>query len=258
MLRPHARSVSVAAQLRGGIMGAFDGSLFDKDGTLFDFRATWGAWSLKVLEELAAGDLALLGRLGDAIGFDVATRDFAPHSSVIAHTAPEIARDLLPHLPGRPDHAALVARMNALAAEAEPAPAVALVPLFKAFRERGLRIGLVTNDAEDPARRHLTRAGVLEYFDFVAGFDSGHGAKPDPGPLLAFCAAERLDPSRVVMVGDSRHDLISGRAAGMSVVGVLTGIAERDDLLPFADVVLPDIGHLPDWLDRAAAGAVPA
>jgi len=52
----------------------------------------------------------------------------------------------------------------------------------------------------------------------------------------------------VVMVGDSTHDLIAGRAAGMACVGVLTGTAVEGDLAPFADAVLPDIGHLPGWL----------
>ena len=51
------------------------------------------------------------------------------------------------------------------------------------------------------------------------------------------------------MVGDSTHDLIAGRAAGMWTVGVLTGIAATDELAPYADAVLPDIGHLPGWLD---------
>jgi phosphoglycolate phosphatase len=50
------------------------------------------------------------------------------------------------------------------------------------------------------------------------------------------------------MVGDSRHDLAAGRAAGMHTVAVLTGPARDEDLRPFADVVLPDIGHLPEWL----------
>ncbi|EPX85444.1 HAD-superfamily hydrolase, subfamily IA, variant 1 family protein [Salipiger mucosus DSM 16094] len=55
------------------------------------------------------------------------------------------------------------------------------------------------------------------------------------------------------MVGDSTHDLIAGRAAGMQCVGVLTGPAAAEDLASQADVVLPDIGHLPGWLgDRAA------
>ncbi|MFD2856539.1 HAD family hydrolase [Seohaeicola zhoushanensis] len=52
------------------------------------------------------------------------------------------------------------------------------------------------------------------------------------------------------MVGDSTHDLFAGRTAGMHTVGVLTGVAGHEDLAPHADVVLPDIGHLPAWLDR--------
>jgi phosphoglycolate phosphatase len=50
------------------------------------------------------------------------------------------------------------------------------------------------------------------------------------------------------MVGDSTHDLQAGRAAGMRCVGVLTGMAPRDVLAPHADVVLENIGALPDWL----------
>jgi hypothetical protein len=55
------------------------------------------------------------------------------------------------------------------------------------------------------------------------------------------------------MVGDSLHDLHAGRAAGMRCSGVLTGLRREADLAPHADVVLPHIGHLPDWL--AAQGA---
>ena len=47
----------------------------------------------------------------------------------------------------------------------------------------------------------------------------------------------------------------AGRAAGMICVGVLTGMAGPDTLAPLADVVLPDIGHLPAWLDGRAAAA---
>ncbi len=235
-------------------MNAIHGLVFDKDGTLFDFRATWGGWSRRMLGELAAGSPDLAERLGQAIGFDLASGVFAPESPVIAHTAPEIAAYLLPHLPGV-DGAALVARMNALAAVTDLVEAVPLVPLFQTFAELGLRIGLATNDAEEPAHAHLKSAGIAHWFHFVSGFDSGHGAKPDPGPLLAFARAEGLDPGTVAMVGDSRHDLVAGRAAGMRTVAVLTGVAAADELRPFADVVLQDIGHLPHWISAGAPAA---
>ena len=51
-------------------------------------------------------------------------------------------------------------------------------------------------------------------------------------------------PGACATIGDSVHDLDSGRAAGMRVVGVLTGIASREDLAPHADVVLPGLSPL--------------
>ncbi|OWJ70493.1 phosphatase [Haematobacter massiliensis] len=225
--------------------------VFDKDGTLFDFNESWSAWSSRLLEDLAGGDTALASSLGTAIGYDLSQRRFAPDSIVIAGTPREIATKLLPLLPGF-DMARLVARMNVLAAQAPLKAAVPLGPLLRQLKRRGLILGLATNDAEAPARAHLTEAEVLDLFDFVAGSDSGHGGKPEPGMLLAFARTFDLDPGRVVMVGDSLHDLSAGRAAGMRTVGVLTGPARRADLAPLADVVLQDIGGLPAWLEGEA------
>ena len=61
---------------------------------------------------------------------------------------------------------------------------------------------------------------------------------------LAFAREMELDPSEVLMVGDSLHDLHAGTAAGMRTLGVLTGLASAEDLAPHADMVLPDIGGL--------------
>ena len=105
----------------------------------------------------------------------------------------------------------------------------------------------MTNDTEAGARAHLASVGALELLDFVAGFDSGFGAKPAPGPLLAFVKAMGLSQDQAVMVGDSTHDLIAGRAAGMHTIGVLTGLAQGSELAPYADSILPDISHIPDY-----------
>ncbi len=52
------------------------------------------------------------------------------------------------------------------------------------------------------------------------------------------------------MVGDSTHDLAAAREAGFRAVAVLTGPADFAELAPLAEAVLPDIGHLEDWLAR--------
>jgi phosphoglycolate phosphatase len=223
-----------------------DGILFDKDGTLFDFNATWIAWVEALIGRWAGSDADLGSRLAVAVGFDRAARAFLPGSVVIAGTPDDVATALAPVL-ARPA-LALVPLLNAEAACAPMAEAVPLVPLLTGLRAKGLMLGVATNDGEAPARAHLEAAGVTGLFDYIAGSDSGHGGKPAPGICLGFAAATGLDPARVVMVGDSTHDLRAGRAAGMQTVGVLTGLASAEVLAPFADAVLADIGALPSWL----------
>ena len=65
---------------------------------------------------------------------------------------------------------------------------------------------------------------------------------------LAFARFLEADPSQIVMVGDSRHDLDCARAAGAVAVAVLSGPAERGALEPHADFVIDHIGDLPRLL----------
>ncbi|MDJ0629521.1 MAG: HAD family hydrolase [Rhodobacter sp.] len=224
-----------------------EGVLFDKDGTLFDFEATWNGWAALMLDDLAGGDPARAAALGARLGYDFAARRFDADSVVIAGTPGDIVECLSPGVPElTPD--ALIARLNAAAARAPQAEAAPLGPLLGSLRAMGLKLGVATNDAEAPARAHLAGVGHAEAFDFIAGYDSGYGGKPEPGMCLAFAAAVGLRAETVVMVGDSTHDLEAGRAAGMRTVAVLTGMAAEAVLAPLATVVLPDIGYLPDWI----------
>ncbi len=223
------------------------GVLFDKDGTLFDFHATWTAWAQSMLSDLAQGDRAQAARLGALIGFDFEAAAFEPGSVVIAGTPGDIVRLLLPGVPHLTTEV-LIHRLNSAAAAAPQVEAVPLGPFLAELRAMGLALGVATNDAEAPARAHLSAAGQEQAFDFIAGYDSGFGGKPGPGMCLGFSRAVGLPPDTVLMVGDSTHDLHAGRAAGMRTIAVLTGLAQERDLAPHADAVLPDIGHLPAWI----------
>ena len=222
--------------------------IFDKDGTLFDFHASWGVWARGLLTDLAQGDQSLMHRLADSLRFDLSRARFHPDSFVIADTPAAVALVLADELPhGDADH--VLEQLNAAAERIAMVEAAPLVPLVLELEARGLSLAVVTNDAEGPARTHLAEAGILHAFDMIVGFDSGFGAKPSARPLLACARHLSIDPAHMVMVGDSTHDLRAGRAAGMRVLGVLTGPASHDDLAPLADAVLPHVGHLPGWLD---------
>ncbi len=222
--------------------------LFDKDGTLFDFQATWGEFVGGVITHFAGGDTGLQQVLAEELQYDFASNSLLPGSLVIAGTPAEIADAMIPHLPRPPQPLEVIRYLDETAAAAALAEAVPLIAYFEGLRRDGYAVGVITNDAEAPARTHLKSVGVLDQVSFLAGYDSGHGAKPAPGQLFAACDALGVSPEAAVMVGDSTHDLLAGRAAGTRTVGVLTGVADAADLSLHADVVLPHIGHLPDWL----------
>lgn len=224
--------------------------LFDKDATLLDFEKTWGSWSLTFLTELAQGDADLLRRMADTIGFDLHAITFDPASPVIAGTPDEGVDLILPLLP-RWDRDALLRYSNETAAKAPVHEIVPLAPLLGDLKQRA-KLGIATNDTEGAARRHMGALGVAEQFDAIIGSDSGHGGKPAPGMCLAFAQQLALPPAQIAMVGDSTHDMHAGRAAGMVCVGVTSGFASDAELAPHADAVLPNVAHLPGWLDSLA------
>lgn len=221
--------------------------LFDKDGCLCDFGATWDAWAARQIGFFANGDAVVAQALADSLRYDLAFQRFLPDSPVIAGTNRDTAECIARVIPGW-EVAALEAHVEREAALVTVAEVVPLAPFLSGLRAKGLALGVVTNDAEDVARSQMRRAGAEALFGIITGADSGHGPKPSPAPLLASAAALGVAPSQAVMVGDSTHDLEAGRAAGMRTVGVLTGLAGRAELARLADVVLPDIGHLPQWL----------
>jgi phosphoglycolate phosphatase len=110
---------------------------------------------------------------------------------------------------------------------------------------RGLRLGMATMDTTRAAEATAIRLGIRGRLQFLAGSDAGHGVKPDPGMVRAFCAACGLEPARVAMVGDTPADLEMGRNAGCGlVVGVLTGGAPARRLERLADHVIGSVMEL--------------
>ena len=89
----------------------------------------------------------------------------------------------------------------------------------------------------------MERLGVDALVEFIAGYDSGFGVKPDAAPVLAFVQAVGADPPEVAVVGDAVHDLVAARAAGAVAVGVLSGPTPREVLAPHADALLNSIAE---------------
>jgi phosphoglycolate phosphatase len=221
--------------------------LFDKDGTLFDFHATWMPVYEALARDVAGGDQAVAARLLDIAGRDPASGRIDPASILGAGTLAELAA-LWARETGAADAEALRRRIEEQArrdSTRHAQPVTALEPLFRRLKARGLALGVATMDGEAAARAHLGAHGVAPLLDFVCGYDSGHGVKPQAGMVEAFCRTVGRPAAAVAVVGDTPHDLAMARAAAVGLaVGVLTGASARETLAALADHVLPSIAEL--------------
>ena len=224
------------------------GILFDKDGTLLDFDATWPPAYRAAAEMLAglAGNPALadhvmrLGGYGDDGALD-------PASVFACGSTDEIAAfcAALPELNGIDDIAGRVDRLFTEFGERAPWVIDGLDAILEGLHGRGFALGLATNDSAASADAWVAYNDFGRLFDFVAGADSGYGAKPNPAVFHAFCANTGLEARQVCMVGDTIADAELARAGGAGLsVFVETGVAAGADLAAMVDHVLPSVAKL--------------
>lgn len=223
------------------------GVLFDKDGTLIDYGRTWVPIHRDVAAYAAGGDAALAAELLRLHGQDPETDQVTAGSVLAAGSIDEIADAFAAHLGPRtpPDLAAGIDRVYSEGGARHAVLIDGVQRTLVELKRRGLRIGVATNDSVGGLTASLGRSGILDLFDFTAGCDSGYGAKPGPGMVLAFCEAVAIAPKQVAMVGDAVHDLAMGRAAGVGLtVGVLSGTSAREDLEGYADLLLDSVNEM--------------
>lgn len=236
---------------QGQVLDAIGLVVFDKDGTLIDFRAMWAAWAVELaraFETVTGRDVA--AALFFMLGFDPATGRISPDGELAATPMRQLrARTLAVLMADGLDRSEAAAALGSVWHAPDPVgqahPLADLPRLFARLHDRGIAVAIATNDDRDPTRRTLDALGLTGAIDAIGCADDRIAAKPAPDLVLALCGATGVGPDRTAVVGDAPGDLQMGRAAGVArTVGVLTGVGRHDDLAPLADVVIDSVAGL--------------
>jgi pyrophosphatase PpaX len=118
-----------------------------------------------------------------------------------------------------------------------------VVTALGAIRAAGRRTGLVTSKNRQGALRGLTLVRLEAMMDVLVCADEVTNPKPHPEPVEKAVALLGADPGTTVYVGDSIHDMVSGRAAGVRTAAALWGPFGREHL----ELAAPDY-----WLETPA------
>lgn len=107
--------------------------------------------------------------------------------------------------------------------DARVRPYPGAVAMVRALRDGGRRLGLVTSKNRAGAARGLALAGIADAIEVIVGADDVERPKPHPEPVERALTALGMPAAGAVFIGDSVHDIRSGRGAGVTTIGITWG-----------------------------------
>ena len=210
----------------------FDLIAFDWDGTLFD--------STKIIVrciQAAVRDVGGKKPTDQAAAYVIGLG----LTQALAHAAPDVPPEKYPELGRRYQHH-YATHFNDLSLFE------GVLPLLDALKARGHLLAVATGKSRRGLDDALHSAELKGVFDGSRTADETAG-KPDPLMLRELMAQFGIPPGRVLMIGDTTHDLQMALNADCASVGVSYGAHEPGDF----DILMPlyvahSVQGLHDWL----------
>lgn len=111
-------------------------------------------------------------------------------------------------------------------------------------RRLGLKVGLASSSSCEWITTHLTRLGLISYFDCLRTADDAPRTKPDPALYLSVLAALDIRAEQAIAFEDSPNGILAAKRAGLFCVAVPNEMT-RDLPLDHADTRLNSLAELP-------------
>lgn len=232
--------------------------IFDKDGTLIDFTATW----VPLIRKRVKFVLEKVGRSGELEAFLLRSWGIDPVSGKVDPRGP---------CPVSPRSDEILIGTMALyqhgyhwdeakqwvsqafdEADADGDWRKMVVPirdiqtLLSQLKRDGFYIALATNDERKDTEAILNHLGMDSLFDMILCWGEVTPPKPHPETILTICKKLSVPPNETVMVGDSVTDMMMGKRAGVALtIGILEGgVTPKEELEKVADIVVVSIKEL--------------
>ena len=227
--------------------------IFDKDGTLLDFKQTWISIIADLLRAIDAYQPMtndFQKRIEDALGIYVEKGEIDGYGPLAMGTFSE-CNALLTYclyMEGqRWDRAQHIVDavgkevFSSVKREQNVRAAPGAIRLLKTLKSRGILTAVATNDKRSDALIDMDFIGAAPYIDLVVGADSVENAKPAPDMVNLICCEFGKSSKESVLVGDTIMDALLGKNSGVMLTIGVTGIVSKEVLEEHVDVVISSL-----------------
>lgn len=213
-------------------MKHYDAVIFDWDGTLMD-----STFSIVESIQLASADVGLpvpsTMQASWIIGLSL--------ESGLYKAVPELTADLMPAFIERYRHHFFQRDKSIKMFDGA-------VPMLAELRQRTIPINVATGKSRAGLDRVLRAVELVDYFNTTRCADETQ-SKPDPQMLHEIMWELDLEPDRVLMVGDTTHDIHMAHNAGMDSLAVTYGAHDVPTLEKSEPtVIVESVPEMREWI----------
>nr|WP_321507953.1 HAD-IA family hydrolase [uncultured Methanoregula sp.] len=233
--------------------------IFDKDGTLFELYPYWSIVAKRRAKNICSAmhvdDDLLIDYIGLVMGVDNTKKSMNPKGPIGIYNRPYIMNLLVTELQkrGYPVNPQMI--MNAFQ-EADTyisqddilrqslVPVKGLPEFLPAAAKR-CKCAIFSYD-QTKNLEHITHLMMMKtYFSFLLGGDLIKYPKPDPWGAIKIMQDLNVSPDHTILIGDSIHDIESGKKAGCKyVITRKSDISDMDLLEPVSDFIIRDYNEI--------------
>ena len=133
----------------------------------------------------------------------------------------------------------------------ETGPDTSVIKMLKEFVGEGFRLGMVTFVRKPRITRRLDTWKLAQYFESVMTPDDESEFKPSPRPFNRAMDQLQVQPAECFVIGDEPVDMIGGKKAGATTIGLPQGFFSKGELeCAGADYIVSSLNDLPSIVTR--------
>ena len=216
-----------------GINQTFKAAIFDMDGLILDSeRTVLNCWE----------------KIGEKYGFeDIVTYGISVIGKNKKATIDEFER--VYGEPGDRYEKELREIYNGLADKGLVPLKPHTLELLASMKRAGMKLAIASSSTREEVTSQMEVLGALPYFDTCVCGDQVTKSKPDPEIFLLACDALGVKPEDAIGLEDSFNGVRACKASGLYTIMVPDIIQPDDEMKGLADVILPSLKEVQDFLN---------
>jgi pyrophosphatase PpaX len=123
--------------------------------------------------------------------------------------------------------------------------------ILEHLKEKDIYLSVFTGKGRYAAEITLKKLELYDYFDMIITGDDVTEHKPSAEGILKFIDTFKLDPEKVLMIGDAPSDIIASRSAGVKIASVVWDSYAKEEVIKLgSDFIFNSVEELDQFLKK--------